>query len=247
MRRSWAGSRSGFVALGSLLAAACASSTPPERLVSEDPRPVPAVAHRAAPGPTSGGHPALCRGRVIDVTAPVNAISADFEAQRLAYDRSRMQDCSGMLHQVLGRFRDDFCPEAAGQLPVPAAHRSSDAIAGYYARRGLLTVVDSGSELEHAEALRPGAIVFYGRRGERFAGLSPAGAARVVTHVGVVTSVVRGPRGVESYAIFHGRRVGRPAAITNYHVREPRRSGSPPFGNGRQPWVGWAPIVAPPR
>ncbi|MEM7409496.1 MAG: hypothetical protein AAF430_04575 [Myxococcota bacterium] len=226
-----------------LLGLACASPAPSTRSTPAPTTVAPGGSSLAALTPAGSGHAAFCGGRWIDVTAPVNAISADFEAQRLAYDRSRMQDCSGMLHQVLRRFEAEYCPEAAGAFPDPSRWRSSDGIAAFYASRGLFTVVDSGAELRNAEALRPGSIVFYGSRHQRYTGLSPQEAAAVVSHVGIVTSVVRGPEGVQSYAIFHGRRVGRPAAVTNYHVRQPRNGGSPPFGNGRQQWVGWAPLL----
>ena len=55
-----------------------------------------------------------------------------------------------------------------------------------------------------------------------------------IFHIGVVYGVRRDAVGqVESYRLFHGRRPGKVASITNWH----RRTSEPPFGNGNEELV----------
>ena len=81
-----------------VLALACASD--PETTPRPPDRTPPPAATRAA----GAGLEARCDGRTIDVGPSVMGIATDFEGRRLAYDAALMQDCSGMLHQALGRF-----------------------------------------------------------------------------------------------------------------------------------------------
>lgn len=186
--------------------------SPVERPVSPNPRFV-------APLPPP---PACDRGkRSLEDVA--RRAASTLAAKRIPYNSDLLADCSGMAHRVLETL-DNRCD--AVDRPTLVEARSAKAMAAWYAERGqLVTVTDP---LDADDALVPGAIVFFGPPGRRGVSLDR------IFHIGVVYDVQRDELGqVQSYRLFHGRRPGKVASITNWH----RRENDPPLGNGNEELV----------
>ena len=198
-----------------------AGPSPEQRAQLESPveRPVSPNPDFLAPLPPP---PACDRGRrsIEDVA---RRASAGLAAERILYDSETLADCSGMTHRVLERLE-----ARCDAIDKPTVHeaRSAKAIAAWYAELGQLVAVDSVLDVD--DALVPGAIVFFGPPGKVDVPLER------IFHIGVVYGVRRDAVGqVESYRLFHGRRPGKVASITNWH----RRTSEPPFGNGNEELV----------
>lgn len=170
---------------------------------------------------------------------PLVGITRYWHTQRIMYNSAPLSDCSGMFHRVVHSFQAQ-CPGYA--LPHPVRNRTSRQIAAWDARQGRFTVVTNPRK--HASLIRPGMVMFYGRHGKRYAASalrSPGAVTRAIGHLGVVGAVTPDRQGrVQRYHLFHGRRPGKPAAITTYHTRT---HPTYPFGNGAEQWLGIAPFV----
>ncbi|MCI5209602.1 MAG: hypothetical protein D3910_12610 [Candidatus Electrothrix sp. ATG2] len=155
---------------------------------------------------------------------------ASLEARSIRYGTGPLSDCSGIFHRVLMGVKKR-CPDH--NYPSLKRYRDSRDLVRWYREQGELIWIKDA--LKRTDVIRPGMVMFYGRRGS-------------VRHVGVVVSVARDKNGkVVSYKLFHGHgRRGRTAAsTTNWHKRNPDRASYPPFGNGQQQLIAAARIVRP--
>jgi hypothetical protein len=179
-----------------------------------------------------------CSGELVDLTVPIKEIADSIQALQIMYGNHGLRDCSGIFHRVVQSLKAR-CPEV--ELPAMQTARSSRAIARWYAERGeFVAIVDP---LQQADLIKPGAVMFYGGRNCCRQNLDVERALREIKHIGVVVSVERkkDERGeIVRYELFHGRSRGKVAAITKHHHRKPYRPSLPPFGNGDQPWIGFA-------
>ncbi len=198
------------------------------------------LAYSLVHGACSVGERRPDRGRGSpEFESAVLSIAEDLQARKLIYSSrpDDLRDCSGIFHRVLERLRKRCRGISGPDLRV----RSSRAIAAWYAEHGNLVIVRDALDQDHL--LQPGAVLFYGRRHQRSSGRSLKRVLENVAHVGIVTSVARDDAGrVVSYRLFHGRSGRKPAAITDYHTREPTRAQYPPLGNGAQPWIAVAEV-----
>lgn len=179
-------------------------------------------------------------GQAASSLAPtVLAIAEQLQGQTIMYDSEPLSDCSGMFHRVLQSF-DEVCP--GYDLPEPQEARDSRDLGRWYAESGNYKLVTD--ELDQAHLIEPGQVLFFGQSATQYADLTLEQALTEIEHVGLVVAVDRDEAGeLISYQLFHGRSPGKPAAITNYHFREPSRSSYRPFGNGDQQWIGVASIA----
>ncbi len=201
----------------------------------------------AFPGTTSAsqldlkGYPITCQGELLDLAGPVQRIARKIQSQRLYYNSQKLSDCSGIFHRVLLEMRK-ICPNQV--YPHPAEYRSSRDLARWYAQRNELILVKDPQAM--ARFIKPGAAMFYGRSGKKFANFTEKSlfGANGIAHMGVVVSVQKDARGrVVGYALFHGRSRGKYAAITWHYLRPPGGKKLPPFGNYNQQWVAVAPLL----
>ena len=139
------------------------------------------------------------------------------------------------------------------------AARTTRDSARWYHKQGLFRPLyhgSSGGLLEPTAAMqafrnqiKPGMVLWYGRKGQRYterSGLNKLFAPQIgIVHMGVVHSVQRDEAGdIVSYKLYHGRRVIKGEfdnGITDH--KWDAWSGQPPFGNGPDPVVGWAPLL----
>lgn len=188
---------------------------------------------------TPEGYTARCQRDWVDLSDVVLPIAEEFEAQNIMYGSRELSDCSGIFHRFLRAF-DDECPGYS--LPSAGSFRASRDIAGWYDRKGLMTMVWDPLSLAHL--IKPGAVMFYVPGNQDYGPRDKDHVLSRVVHVGVVVSVQRDFQGnPTSYRLFHGRSSGKPASITDFHRREPSRSNHKPFGNWDQQWIAIAPLV----
>ncbi len=190
-------------------------------------------------------------GTVAKVTNACTLLDVDVEkvvqtsAQVLSgipYSHANKTDCSGMFHKLVDKVRM-ACPNAV--LPEIETSRTTRGIAHWYFNNGNFTIVRNPQEM--GKHIRPGTVMFYGygNREYDFATLSIADLVKQGTgikHVSVVTEVTVENGEVVAYKMFHGRRPGKPSAITGSELR-PRRQELPPFGNWKDPLLAVADIV----
>lgn len=229
-----------------LLLTGCASpsrvplsvNTPSRNAPSISTRP-PAATPAEAPENPTVPEPA-CRQGTGDVLTPLLRIVRYLHTQRIMYNSASLSDCSGMFHRIVQSFQAQCSGYA---LPHPVRDRTSRQIARWYARQGRFTVVTN--PWKQASLIRPGMVMFYGRTGRRYVDLgrpSLIPVTRSIGHLGVVVAVRRDRQGrILGYHLFHGRRPGKPAAITTYHTRN---HPTAPFGNGVEQWIGIAPFAS---
>ncbi len=154
------------------------------------------------------------------------------------HDPEKLSDASGIVHRVL-----NYLNSISDQTKKPDVNeaRSTLALAEWYNKEGLLTVINN--PMAQKNLIRPGTIMFYGKSGQVYNDLSierllTPKPNHVIMHVGIVTDMVLDENGkVISYTLFHGRRPGKIANRTYYHTLEPPRRGYPIFGNWNQQWV----------
>lgn len=168
----------------------------------------------------------------------VGVIAAGLARQKIMYRQGPgLRDCSGMFHRVLLGLQKHY-PGAT--LPSARTHRTTRQLARWYHQRGVLRRPSSARQSDHY--IRPGTVMFFGRPGAARLATGKLLEPRGIVHMGVVVDVKKDAAGrVVEYGLFHGRSTGKPAAITRYHKRDHRRY--PPYGNGAQPWVAFAPIL----
>ena len=182
---------------------------------------------------------AVCNDQATPFDDILSPIAEDLQSQKIWYTQdpsSALQDCSGIFHRVLQGF-DAACPGKT--LPTPDTHRTSRQLGAWYLERGLLTVIEDAAAQD--DLIHPGTVLFFGPGGVNYTAMPPADAMEKIRHVGVVVDTARDEDGaLQSYSMFHGRRTGTYAGITNWH----KRSGTPPLGNGNDAIIGATPIVA---
>ncbi len=167
-------------------------------------------------------------------------VASGIVADSLWYNSKPLTDCSGIFHRVAKRFKT-ICP--ATTTPAPS-YRSSRDLAKWYYEKEQLTIVQDVLENDHL--IRPGAVMFYGRRNKEYHNIKidSLTSYRGIEHVGVIVEVEKDSNGsVINYSLLHGRSPGKLASITNWHHRNPSRSNLPPFGNYDQQWVAIAPLL----
>ena len=174
------------------------------------------------------------------IARQVKGIAQNLTRQKIMYRQGPgLRDCSGIFHRVLNGLR----PQHAGvTLPSASTHRTTRQLARWYFDQGALRITKNPRGDDRHIA--PGTVLFFGRPGTKKNDLKPAAlfGARGIVHMGVVVDIQTDASGrVASYGLFHGRRTGKPAAITRYHKRDHARY--PAYGNGSQPWVAYAPII----
>ncbi|MEN0064834.1 MAG: hypothetical protein AAGA48_22000 [Myxococcota bacterium] len=138
--------------------------------------------------------------------------------------------------------------------------RDTRGTARWYDKQGLFTPLyhDNKQSLTNASSaleafrntIKPGMVLWYAKSGKYFTekyGKEPLFTRGVgIRHMGVVHSVQRDPESgdVVGYKLYHGRK-DDPKAPDNditEHKWDAWR-GQPPFGNGPDPLVGWAPLL----
>lgn len=196
-----------------------------------------------APGlaSTDESYLAVCGGSEIELKEPLFRIASAFESQRILYGAQPLSDCSGIFHRLLRAVKAE-----CGDYHCPAVreYRDSRALARWYQEKGELQMI--GDSLASADLIKPGAVLFYGRRGEPAEGFGYGDLEGLINHVGVVVEVERDEDGIVSnYHLFHGRRPGKVAGISRWHNREPSHDEYPPYGNGTEQWIAFAPLIGP--
>ena len=185
---------------------------------------------------------AKCDGAETDLAVPVMEIAKNLEAQKLEYIHEKLQDCSGMYHQVLMKLKDR-CPDHA--YPDVDQYRDSRALAKWYHENEKLILVKD--EKAKSSLIKPGAAMFYGYAGKDYSNFTAEDLfvrGTGINHVGIVVDVKKDETGqVTNYSIFHGRNPKHPAGITSYHNLVPTRESYPPLGNGGDEWVAIAPAI----
>jgi len=184
---------------------------------------------------------AYCGEQQINLQKPLTKIAKTLSG--LKHDSSQLQDCSGIFHQVVRKFKREYCPNY--DYPDVKNARETRNIAKWYHEQGELILVHD--PLAKSPLIKPGAVMFYGYGGQLYQEFKAENLfipKQGINHVGVVVSVVRDAKNqVMRYKLFHGRRPGKPSKVTDYHPRKPTRSYYPPFGNGKEQWVAIAPLV----
>jgi rare lipoprotein A len=190
---------------------------------------------------TESSYKASCRGQQHNLANSITKIAKDLSG--LKFSSRKLQDCSGIFHKFVRKFKTEYCPN--DDYPKVRNARTTRGIAKWYHQRGELILVHN--VLKQSHLIKPGAVMFYGRPNRKYKNFKANDLfirGRGINHLGVVVSVDRDAKGrVVSYKLFHGRRPGKPSGITNFHKRKPTRSSYPPLGNGTEQWVAIAPLV----
>lgn len=213
------------IATMALLAAGCA----------KNPDGVESAGGKAKKNPVYG---AVCAGGPTAFGDVVIPIAEDIQSQEIWYSQTGdHQDCSGIFHRVLEAYQQK-CPSEP--LATYDVDRTSRQLGAWYLHKGLLTVVSD--PVAQSNLILPGSVLFFGPNGPNYASMDPEKAMEEIRHVGVVVGVEYSEDGqLDSYSMFHGRRTGTYASITN----DQRATGKPPFGNGPDAIIGVAPIATP--
>ncbi len=186
----------------------------------------------------------ICRDDLIDIGPVVKEIAQRLEAQNFPYVSADTADCSGMFHRVLMEFQQ-ACPEH--DIPALKTYRSTRDLAKWYHERERLIVVPLDSAEAYQHLIKPGAVLFYGYGGKKYAKFSANDLfkrGKGINHVGVVVDVDYDDNGnIETYYLFHGRNPKYTAGITDFHRRIPSRSSYPPLGNGPEQWVAFSTLT----
>ena len=155
------------------------------------------------------------------------------------YSSRNLSDCSGIYHRVMGELKSRF-PEMS--IPEPKTVRNSRQIARWYDDQQQFVLIED--PLAQSHLIRPGAVLFFGRKPRVNQKPALKQALSEIRHMGIVVSVSYDEAGnLISYEMFHARSPGRAAGITSEQFRVPTRSGATPFGNWAQHLVGLAPLV----
>ena len=164
-----------------------------------------------------------CDDGAATISEVVSEVATGLHQRRIPYRSGNLADCSGIAHRVL-RAVAGRC-EGVERPSVVTARRAKD-LARWYEREERLTRVSSAQDID--DALTVGAVAFFLAPGKRSGGLDN------VFHIGVVVDIERDDAGrIQRYAMFHGRRPGFSASITQWHVRDRR----PALGNGSERMV----------
>ncbi len=162
-------------------------------------------------------------------------LASEFEAQKILYNSQPLSDCSGIFLRFTQKVVD-ACPNTIH--PNSKEARDGRRLAKWYYDKNRLTLVQNAKA--NSELIRPGAIMFYGRRNKTYnkVNINNITATDGIEHIGVVTEVVRDKSGmITNYVLFHGRSTGKIATRTTHHHRNPSRNDIPAYGNWNQQWV----------
>lgn len=185
-------------------------------------------------------NPTTCANIFINPQKVVYSIADSLMGLRIMYSNNpdRLADCSGIFHRFLLSLK-----RQCGQLDLPPIEnaRSSRAIARWYADRGKLAVVTNA--LVQSHLIKPGKVLFFGHRWTKYDKLSLADVLSQTYHLAICVEVTHDRNGVvQSYKLFHGRRTGKTAMITDWHKRRPSRANLPALGNWDEQLIGIAPV-----
>lgn len=188
----------------------------------------------------------------------LSLVSENLEAKRLAYISTKMQDCSGIFHQLKDSLQQRLPGLAQGvgsfQYPSPMQARSSRQIADWYHKNNNLLIVEDA--MASRNSIRPGSVMFYGKSGKKFSDIdidmltdrnNNFTSNGAIQHIAVVTTVKTDENGnVIEYTIMHGRNKSVHASRSGSKaVQSLRTKGLPPFGNWKQQLVAIANITTP--
>ena len=186
----------------------------------------------------------------------LSSISENLEAEKLIYDGSLMQDCSGIFHQVKDRLKERLPALAGAEYQYPSSKnvRNTRQIADWYYKNNNLLIVQDA--LASRNSIRPGSVMFFGDSGKTFKNIDidmltdrannyTSNAA--IEHIAVVTAVTTDAEGiVVDYTMMHGRSKGKIAKRTgSKEVQSTRTPNLPPFGHWKQQLVAIANIATP--
>ena len=168
-----------------------------------------------------------------NVTVFLSDIAEKLEAQELMYNQKAGLESSGIVRRFLKEMQEQY-PDML--IPSSTDHSNSKLIADFYGQQNRLEIINDA--LASRELIRPGSIMFYGRSGKSYSNLTIEQINEVVFNSGVVTEVKRDANNsVSGYVLFQASRPGVIAKRSYYHSVESHRSGTPPLGNWKQPWV----------
>lgn len=179
-----------------------------------------------------------CMNPNFDFEDYIVQVAKQLESQKLPYTSrpssgpDNFLDCSGIFTRVIRQVKEKMSPCATFIFPG-TAQRSSRSFAEWYAKKGNIIMIQ-GNPKEYGKDIKPGAVLFYGRRNKQYRKVTVNTLATEVNHVGVVTAVEKDATSgkVTNYFLFHGhgrpirfdehgRQIpgtGTPADITNYHT-----------------------------
>ena len=189
------------------------------------------------------------------ISQVLTKIADRIQAQKLAYDKSKRQDCSGIYHMIKDQFKDELPALADGSkyvYPEIESIRSSRQIAYWYHENDNLTIINDA--VQSRNSIRPGSVMFFGKSGKRYSNMNIGmltdhannfTSNGAITHIAVVTSVRTDEDGnVQDYTMMHARNSKYPASKTgSSEVQSEYTPGLPPFGNWQQQWVAVANIT----
>lgn len=190
----------------------------------------------------------------------LEAIAQSIEGQKLKYDRTIGQDCSGIYHRIKDSIQARFPALARDyQFPQFNTDRNTRQIAHWYHKNGNLHFVQDA--LADQNRLRPGSVLFFGRTDEKYDKVdidllsnanvfqhdATAGKGKIY-HIAVVTAV-RDDNGKKRVTIMHGRNKKHAASRTEVNYDGPggfkKKFAQFPFGNWNQQLVAIANIATP--
>ena len=165
-------------------------------------------------------------------------VAKELERQKLPYTSrpgsgpDNFLDCSGIFTRVVRKVQEKMDPCKTFIFPG-AGQRSSRSFAEWYAKNGNIIMIQ-GNPKDYGKDIKPGAVLFYGRRNKQYNKVNINTLATEVNHVGLVTAVEKDAISgkVTNYFLFHGHGrpirfdeqgkqipgTGTPADITNYHA-----------------------------
>lgn len=159
------------------------------------------------------------------------------EGLQLAYDPSKMQDCSGIFFRLIDEFAKKRCPDYA--YPDPKSARPCRMIAHWYYEHKNFSFLED--PMGKRNLIKPGAVLFFGPPNRSFKNMTVermCGPSGAIHHIGVVTSVEKDEQGnLLSYTLFHGQTYGKNASRTYHSTKGPSRLNYPVLGFGSEQLV----------
>ncbi|MEM9888373.1 MAG: hypothetical protein AAF849_20935 [Bacteroidota bacterium] len=210
--------------------------------------------------PTSDPSAERFRAGISDarMSLALESIAINMEAQKLKYDGSIGQDCSGIYHRVKDSLQARFPVLARDfQFPQYNTDRNTRQIAYWYHGNNNLHFVQDA--LADQNLLRPGSVLFFGRTDEKYSNINidvlsnadvfqHSGDKGEIYHIAVVTAV-RDDDGKKRVTIMHGRNSKHPASRTEVNYDGPggykKAFAKFPFGNWNQQLIAIANIATP--
>ncbi|MEM9848449.1 MAG: hypothetical protein AAF847_11205 [Bacteroidota bacterium] len=210
--------------------------------------------------PTSDASVERFRAGITDakMSLALESIAINMEKQKLKYDGSIGQDCSGIYHRVKDSLQARFPVLTKDfQFPQYNTDRNTRQIAYWYHENDNLHFVQDA--LADQNRLRPGSVLFFGRTDEKYSNINidvlsnadvfqHSGDKGEIYHIAVVTAV-RDDNGKKRVTIMHGRNSKHPASRTEVNYDGPggykKVFAKFPFGNWNQQLIAIANIATP--